>query len=44
MAAYLASRIISGALTYQQVTTARPDLKQAVDEALTAAGRSDLIE
>ena len=44
MAAYLGSRIKFGALTYIQVVTARPDLKDAIDLYLRIEGRDDLIQ
>jgi len=43
MAEYLALRIISGALTYTNVVTKRPDLKTAIDENLILKRREDLI-
>jgi hypothetical protein len=43
MAQYLASRIISGAYTYEYVIGKRPDLKAGIDAYLTEQGRQDLI-
>lgn len=43
MAVYLGSRIKTGALTYSQVVSARPDLKEAIDSYLQIEGKEDLI-
>lgn len=43
MGAYLASRIIDGAYTYDYVISKRPDLKADIDAYLVEQGREDLI-
>jgi hypothetical protein len=43
MAAYLASRIIDNAYTYDYVISKRPDLKAGIDAYLISQGREDLI-
>ncbi|WDU82256.1 hypothetical protein [Caloramator sp. Dgby_cultured_2] len=43
MAKYLAYRIIEGAYTYGFVISKRPDLKEAIDNALIQMGMEDLI-
>jgi hypothetical protein len=43
MAAYLAQRIIDGALEYDYVISKRPDLKEGIDAYLISKGREDLI-
>jgi hypothetical protein len=43
MAAYLAFRIMDGALDYEYVVGKRPDLKSGIDKELIAHGRNDLI-
>lgn len=43
MAAYLAQRIIDGALDYTYVVTRRADLKILIDAVLIEKGRSNLI-
>lgn len=43
MGAYLASRIIQGAYTYDYVISRRSDLKADIDAYLVSQGREDLI-
>lgn len=43
MAAYLAQRIIDGALDYTYVISKRPNLKAGIDDYLTEKGRTNLI-
>lgn len=43
MAAYMGSRIIDGAYTYDYVISKRPDLKEGIDAYLVSQGREDLI-
>lgn len=43
MAKYMAFRIITGALEYNEVILKRPDLKDGIDEELKSQGREDLI-
>lgn len=43
MAAFMASMIIAGKVSYQETVTKRPDLKDAVDIELVLKGREDLI-
>jgi hypothetical protein len=43
MAAYMGSRIIEGAYTYDYVISKRPDLQTGIDAYLTEQGREDLI-
>jgi hypothetical protein len=43
MGAYLASRIMAGAYTYDYVISKRSDLKADIDAYLVQEGRQDLI-
>lgn len=43
MGAYLASRLIDGAYTYDSVISRRLDLKADIDAYLIEKGRKDLI-
>ncbi|WP_200886099.1 hypothetical protein [Heyndrickxia ginsengihumi] len=43
MGDYMGQRIIDGAYTYDFVISKRPDLKDGIDNYLTAQGHTDLI-
>ena len=43
MAIFMAKRIIVGRNDYQEVVTARPDLKAGIDEHLIKTGNETLI-
>jgi len=43
MAIFMAKRIIAGRNGYNEVVTARPDLKAGIDEYLVANGYGNLI-
>ena len=44
MAQYLVLQIILGALTYQQIITKRPDLKERIDKYIKDNGLEDEID
>lgn len=43
MAVFMAKRIITGKNIYSEIITARPDLKDGIDEYLVDSGHGDLI-
>ena len=44
MIAYLVNQILMGKLTYQDIVTARPDLKDKIDKYISDKGLEDVID
>lgn len=44
MARYLVNQILLGTLTYQEIVTKRPDLKEKVDKYIEDKGLEDVID